>query len=178
VLLSELGGGVIAPTAPLATRLALSKGYFHKTRKRWDEATFDSLTSLPYSRRRAGLKPMQLHWSPRLWGPSPWWLDRLFIFVQTKETVMLSCTFRLTPIICRLFYIHIFILLKHIHQRVIVRLTEQDDVLAPLLGWAPRLGLVLGPALAKAGRRSCRGVCRSDHNFPKTKFVSKALMIQ
>jgi len=111
-------------------------------------------------------------------GPSPWWLDRLFIFVQTKETVMLSCTFRLTPIICRLFYIHIFILLKHIHQRVIVRLTEQDDVLAPLLGWAPRLGLVLGPALAKAGRRSCRGVCRSDHNFPKTKFVSKALMIQ
>jgi len=32
---------------------------------------------------RAGLKPMQpmqLHWAPRLWGPAPWCLGRLFIF--------------------------------------------------------------------------------------------------
>jgi len=31
------------------------------------------------------------------------------------------------------------------------RLTEHDDVITPLLRWAPRLGLALGPALAKAG---------------------------
>jgi len=32
------------------------------------------------------------------------------------------------------------------------RLTEHDDVITPLLRWAPRLGFTLGPALAKAGR--------------------------
>ena len=34
---------------------------------------------------RASLKPMQpmrLHWAPRLWGPAPWSLGRLFIFVR------------------------------------------------------------------------------------------------
>jgi len=34
---------------------------------------------------RAGLNPMQpvqLHWAPRLWGPAPWCLGRLFIFVR------------------------------------------------------------------------------------------------
>jgi len=36
---------------------------------------------------RAGLKPMQLHWAPRLWGPAPWCLGRLFIFAR--------CTLRL-----------------------------------------------------------------------------------
>jgi len=30
-------------------------------------------------------------------------------------------------------------------------LTEHDDVVTPLLILAPRLGLALGPALAKAG---------------------------
>jgi len=30
-------------------------------------------------------------------------------------------------------------------------LTEHGDVITPLLRWAPRLGLTLGPALAKAG---------------------------
>ena len=37
------------------------------------------------SKARAGLKPMhpmQLHWAPRLWGPAPWWSDRLFIFAR------------------------------------------------------------------------------------------------
>jgi len=29
-------------------------------------------------RNRAGLKPMQLHWAPRLWGLAPWCLGRLF----------------------------------------------------------------------------------------------------
>jgi len=34
---------------------------------------------------RAGLnpmQPMQLHWSPRLWGPTPWCLGILFIFAR------------------------------------------------------------------------------------------------
>jgi len=31
---------------------------------------------------RAGLKPMQLHWAPRLWGPAPWCVGRLFIFAR------------------------------------------------------------------------------------------------
>ena len=34
---------------------------------------------------RAGLKsmqPMQPHWAPRLWGPAPWCLGRLFIFAR------------------------------------------------------------------------------------------------
>jgi len=31
---------------------------------------------------RAGLKPMQLHWAPRLRGPAPWWLEWLFIFAN------------------------------------------------------------------------------------------------
>jgi len=38
---------------------------------------------LTSSKGRAGLKPMQpmqLHWAPRLWGPAPWCLSRLFIF--------------------------------------------------------------------------------------------------
>jgi len=33
-----------------------------------------------HSRNRAGLKRMQLHWAPRLWGPAPWRLGRLLIF--------------------------------------------------------------------------------------------------
>jgi len=49
------------------------------------------------------------------------------------------------------FDIHIVILLKLFIKKVIVRLTEQDDVITPLLRGAPRLGLALGPALAKAG---------------------------
>jgi len=32
--------------------------------------------------RRAGLKPMQLHWAPHLWGPALWFLGRLFIFAN------------------------------------------------------------------------------------------------
>jgi len=34
---------------------------------------------------KAGLKPMQpmqLHWAPRLWGPAPWCLGRLFMFAR------------------------------------------------------------------------------------------------
>jgi len=34
----------------------------------------------------AGLNPMQsmrLHWAPRLWGPAPWCLGRLFFFPDT-----------------------------------------------------------------------------------------------
>jgi len=51
--------------------------------------------------------------------------------------------YRLTPIICHLFYIYFI--------KVISRLTEHSDVITPLLRWAPGLGLTLGPALAKAG---------------------------
>jgi len=32
------------------------------------------------------------------------------------------------------------------------RFTEHDDAITPLLRWAPRLGVALGAALAKAGR--------------------------
>jgi len=35
------------------------------------------------------------------------------------------------------------------------RLTEHDDVITPLLRWAPRLGLALGPALATCQLRPC-----------------------
>jgi len=34
---------------------------------------------------------------------------------QIKETVVLSCTYIATPINCRLFDIHIVILLKYLH---------------------------------------------------------------
>ena len=34
------------------------------------------------SKARADLKPMQLYWAPRLWVPTPWWSDRLFIFAR------------------------------------------------------------------------------------------------
>jgi len=36
-------------------------------------------------------------------------------------------------------------------KKVIAWLTEHDDVITPLLRWAPHLALTLGPALAKAG---------------------------
>jgi len=58
--------------------------------------------------------------------------------------------YRLTPIICHLFYIYIFILLKHNHQKGHSTVAEHDDDITPLLRWVPRLGLTLGPALGKA----------------------------
>jgi len=39
---------------------------------------------------RAGLKPMQpmqLHWTPRLWGPTPWWL---FIFARYTKRLRIQ----------------------------------------------------------------------------------------
>jgi len=35
------------------------------------------------------------------------------------------------------------------------RLTEHDDAITPLLTWAPRLGVALGPALATCQGRPC-----------------------
>jgi len=55
--------------------------------------------------------------------------------------------YKLTPIICRLFYIYF---IKTTIKTVIARLTEHNDVITPLLRWTPRLGFALGQALAKA----------------------------
>jgi len=66
-----------------------------------------------------------------------------------KKTIVLSCSlYRSTPIICRLFDIHIVILLKCFHKK---GLTGHDDVITPLLRGAPRLSVALGPAPARAG---------------------------
>jgi len=40
---------------------------------------------------------------------------------------------------------------KIFNKKVMARLTERDDVTTPLLRGAPRLGLALGPAPARAG---------------------------
>jgi len=39
-------------------------------------------------------------------------------------------------------------LLKHLHPKVVARLTEHVDIIKPLLGGAPRLALALSPAPA------------------------------
>jgi len=49
-------------------------------------------------------------------------------------------------------------------------LTEHDDVISPLLRGAPRLGLALGPALARAGpdsrfKREMHGTPLQSRNF-------------
>jgi len=67
------------------------------------------------------------------------------------KNIVLSCSlYRSAPIICRLFDIHMVILLKCLHKKVIPRLTAHGDVITPLLRGAPRLGLALGPAPASA----------------------------
>jgi len=38
----------------------------------------------PACSSRAGLKLMQLHLAPRLWGPAPWCLVRSFIFSRYR----------------------------------------------------------------------------------------------
>ena len=71
---------------------------------------------------------------------------------------------------CNLFDIHIVILLNIFIQKVLTRLTEHDGVISPLLRGAPRLGLALGPALARAGpdcrcKREMHGTPLSSRNF-------------
>jgi len=72
--------------------------------------------------------------------------------LKIKETVVLSCTFMNIQINSNKFpSFFIFIQLFCFIKKDSVRLTEHGDVITPLLGGAPRIGLALGPALVKAG---------------------------
>jgi len=83
--------------------------------------------------------------------------------------------YRSPPIICCLFYFHLVILQKISIKKVIGRLTEHSDVIKPLRRGAPRLGLALGPAPARAGPRHIITESANAQNYfnPKVKIYVK-----
>jgi len=63
--------------------ITLIRPWTEMTRCTFETVCYEGTCVARLTTRRADLnpmQPMQLHWSPRLWGPAPWCLVRLFIF--------------------------------------------------------------------------------------------------